>query len=56
MKKTGVKYIILLCIMTGVVMGCSGEAKEKSALADQECSAKEVSVAKGQISTELPVV
>lgn len=55
MRKTGVKYIILLCVMIGFVMGCNRKAEEKSALAEQESSAK-VSVTKGEISTELPVV
>lgn len=49
------KYILLLCVIMGIVMGCSGKAEEKSVLAGQENS-KEVSATEEVISTELPVV
>lgn len=55
MWKTRMKYIVFLCVMAGIVSGCSGKAAEQSVLAGQENS-KEVSATEEVIRTEQPVV
>ena len=51
MWKTRMKYIVLLCVLVGIVSGCSNKAEKKG----QENS-KEVSATEDAISTEQPVV
>ena len=55
MGKKGMKFIVLLGILAGFVIGCNTKAEEKSALAEQEDSVK-VSVTQGEISVKLPDV
>lgn len=54
MRKTGMKYIILLCVMMGIVLGCSGKEEEKSVLKGQRSSTK-ISATEQEISTDLPI-